>query len=85
MASSRRSIVLRSGEFQSGSWRPEKLSDALPHARGRLRPPMRQADRAIDWTRDNTATIVRKVRAADSAPGVLSYAARKKLLSLWRA
>jgi putative two-component system hydrogenase maturation factor HypX/HoxX len=39
--------------------------------RGRLRPPMRQADRAIDWTRDNTAMIVRKIRAADSAPGVL--------------
>src|SRR5271166_6948699 len=31
---------------------------------------MRQADRAIDWLRDNTAMIVRKVRAADSAPGV---------------
>ena len=39
--------------------------------RGRLRPPMRQADRAIDWMRDNTALIVRKIRAADSAPGVL--------------
>ena len=60
-----------SGEFKSGSWRPEKLIDALPRARGRLRPPMKQADRAIDWTRDNAATIVRKVRAADSAPGVL--------------
>ena len=31
---------------------------------------MRQADRAIDWMRDSTAMIVRKVRAADSAPGV---------------
>lgn len=60
-----------SGEFQSGSWRPEKLSDALSYARGRLRPPMRQADRAIDWMGDKTATIVRKIRAADSAPGVL--------------
>ena len=61
----------KSGEFQSGSWRPEKLSDALSYARGRLRPPMRQADRAIDWMGDKTATIVRKIRAADSAPGVL--------------
>jgi putative two-component system hydrogenase maturation factor HypX/HoxX len=33
---------------------------------------MRQADRAIDWRQDTTATIVRKIRAADSAPGVLS-------------
>ena len=62
---------IEAGEFQSGSWRPEKLSDALSYARGRLRPPMKQADRAIDWTRDDAAAIVRKVRAADSAPGVL--------------
>jgi putative two-component system protein, hydrogenase maturation factor HypX/HoxX len=59
------------GAFQSGSWRPEKLTDVSPHVSGRLRPPMRQADRAIDWMRDTTAMIVRKVRAADSVPGVL--------------
>ena len=63
---------IEAGEFKSGSWRPEKLSDALSYAHGRLRPPMKQADRAIDWTRDDAATIIRKVRAADSAPGVLS-------------
>src|ERR1019366_5233581 len=62
---------IEAGAYQSGSWRPEKLSDALSHARGRLRPPMNQADRAIDWTRDNAAEIIRKIRAADSAPGVL--------------
>ena len=33
---------------------------------------MKQLDhRAIDWTRHNTMAIVRRVRAADSAPGVL--------------
>jgi putative two-component system hydrogenase maturation factor HypX/HoxX len=62
---------IESGAYQSGSWRPEQLSDALSHARGRLRRPMKQADRAIDWTRDDATAIVRKVRAADSAPGVL--------------
>ena len=62
---------IEAGAYQSGSWRPETLSDALSHARGRLRPPMKQADRAIDWTRDSAEAIVRKVRAADSAPGVL--------------
>lgn len=62
---------IESGAYQSGSWRPEQLSDALAYARGRLRPPMKQADRAIDWARDNTDAIVRKVGAADSAPGVL--------------
>ncbi|MGH8276834.1 MAG: enoyl-CoA hydratase-related protein, partial [Steroidobacteraceae bacterium] len=63
------------GEFRSGSWQPEKLVHVSPQGsptlRGCLRPPMRQADRAIDWTRDKTALIVRKIRAADSAPGVL--------------
>ncbi len=63
---------LESGEYQSGSWRPEALSEALSYARGRLRPAMRQADRAIDWTCDKSAEIVRKIRAGDSAPGVLA-------------
>jgi putative two-component system hydrogenase maturation factor HypX/HoxX len=62
---------IETGEYRSGAWQPEKLTDVAPYVRGRLRPPMRQADRAIDWTRDNTAMIVRKIRAADSAPGVL--------------
>lgn len=63
---------IESGEVQSGAWEPETLADAAPRACGRLRPPMRQADRAIDWSRDKTAAIVRKIRAADSAPGVLA-------------
>jgi putative two-component system protein, hydrogenase maturation factor HypX/HoxX len=66
---------IESGEFRSGSWQPEKLPDVSPQGsppvRGCLRPPMRQADRAIDWMQDRTAIIVRKIRAADSAPGVL--------------
>ena len=47
--------------------RPLATIDRL---RGTLRPPMRQADRAIDWQRDDTATVVRKIRAADGMPGV---------------
>ena len=39
-------------------------------ARGSLRPLMRQADRALDWQADDTATILRKIRAADGFPGV---------------
>jgi putative two-component system hydrogenase maturation factor HypX/HoxX len=66
---------IESGEFRSGSWQPQKLSDVSsqgsPSLRGCLRPPMRQADRAIDWMQDSTALIMRKIRAADSAPGVL--------------
>jgi putative two-component system protein, hydrogenase maturation factor HypX/HoxX len=62
---------IESGKFQSGSWQPDLLTRASPDVRGCLRPPMRQADRAIDWMQDTTAMIVRKIRAADSASGVL--------------
>jgi putative two-component system protein, hydrogenase maturation factor HypX/HoxX len=66
---------IESGQFRSGAWQPQKLADAVSTesapSRGRLRPPMRQADRAIDWGRDTTERIVRTIRAADSAPGVL--------------
>jgi putative two-component system hydrogenase maturation factor HypX/HoxX len=41
-----------------------------PAARGRLRPVMKQADRAIDWRRDDTATLLRRIDAADGFPGV---------------
>ncbi len=34
------------------------------------RPPMRQADRAIDWRADDTATVLRKIRSADGHPGL---------------
>ncbi len=63
---------IETGEVQSGGWRPEPFSEAMSYARGRLRPPMKQVDRSIDWEKDSAASIIRKVRAADSAPGVLS-------------
>lgn len=37
---------------------------------GRARPAMRQADRAIDWSRDDTAAVLRRIRSGDGAPGV---------------
>ena len=49
---------------------PRALDCARPGVRGRARPAMRQADRAIDWVRDDSATVLRKVRAADGVPGV---------------
>lgn len=63
---------IETGEVQSGAWRPEPLCEAMSYARGRLRPSMKQADRSIDWEKDSAATVIRKLRAADSAPGVLS-------------
>ena len=38
---------------------------------GHWRAMMRQADRRIDWQVDDTASILRKIRAADGAPGLL--------------
>ena len=48
---------------------PTALS-SITAPRGRLRPLMRQADRAIDWQRDPTDLVLRKLRAADGVPGV---------------
>jgi putative two-component system protein, hydrogenase maturation factor HypX/HoxX len=45
----------------------DRMPTAVPGSR--LRPPMRPADRAFEWD-DRTETILRKIRAADGAPGV---------------
>jgi len=44
---------------------------ATAGARGRWRPAVQQADRRIDWDRDDTRTVLRKIHSADGAPGVL--------------
>ena len=49
--------------------KPRPLDAAHPGVRGRLRPLMRQADRAIDWQADDTANVLRKIRASDGTPG----------------
>jgi len=35
------------------------------------KPAMTQTDRSVDWGRDDTATVLRKIRASDGTPGVL--------------
>jgi putative two-component system hydrogenase maturation factor HypX/HoxX len=42
-----------------------------PRVSGRPRPVIRQPDRALDWNTDPTATVIRRVRAAEGHPGVL--------------
>jgi putative two-component system hydrogenase maturation factor HypX/HoxX len=39
--------------------------------RGRTWPLLRQAERAIDWQRDDTNKVLTKIRASDGSPGVL--------------
>ncbi|EME68631.1 sensor protein hoxX [Paramagnetospirillum caucaseum] len=36
-----------------------------------FKPAVKQAERAIDWSRDDTATVLRKIRSADGTPGLL--------------
>src|SRR5215831_13657831 len=57
--------------FASGSYRPEPLDYGRSGVTGRSRPPCRQADRRIDWSAEPTASVLAKLRAADSSPGVL--------------
>ncbi len=55
--------------FAAGDFVPTPLADCSD-VRGSLRPLMRQADRAIDWQRNDTATVLKKINAADGFPGV---------------
>jgi putative two-component system hydrogenase maturation factor HypX/HoxX len=48
---------------------PEPLDESAPDVTGRLRPSMRQADREFSWS-DSSASILRRIRAADGSPGV---------------
>lgn len=67
-----RCIFATIARFQDPTFTPEPLNYDRPDVHGRLRPAMKQADRAIDWQRDNTDTIIRKINAADSSPGLRS-------------
>jgi putative two-component system hydrogenase maturation factor HypX/HoxX len=63
--------VLRAIESIAAGGRAEPLDPAQPGVCGRLRPPMRQTDRAIDWQRHDTRAVLARIRAADGHPGVL--------------
>ncbi|MET8624816.1 hydrogenase maturation protein [Kitasatospora sp. NPDC004669] len=64
-------VLLAVQRYEGGLYTPEPLDYARPDVRGELRPPLRQEVRRIDWEQDDTATVLRKLRAADSQPGVL--------------
>lgn len=57
--------------YASGRHVPQRIEQGAPGVRGRTRPPMKQDDRRIDWSRDSTADVLRKIRASDGTPGVL--------------
>jgi len=57
-------------KFAQGDFKPVPLDTADPALLGRERTLMKQDERRIDWTRDDTATVLRKLRASDSFPGL---------------
>lgn len=57
--------------LQAPSFKPEPLDYGNPTVTGRLRPAMKQSDRAIDWQKHCSAEIVARIRAADGSPGLL--------------
>ena len=64
-------VLLAVERYQRGDYEPEPLDYHDPGTLGRLQPQMAQADRKIDWLKDNTETVMRKIRCADGFPGVL--------------
>jgi putative two-component system hydrogenase maturation factor HypX/HoxX len=59
----------------NGRAAPEPLDYDDPLVTGRPRPLLRQSERAIDWASDPTATVLRRIRAAEGHPGVLDTVA----------
>ncbi|MFC4493790.1 enoyl-CoA hydratase-related protein [Streptomyces ovatisporus] len=55
--------------YESGNWKPRSQHDGETDVT--VRPYFGQARRRIDWAADSCATVLRKLRAADSQPGVL--------------
>jgi putative two-component system protein, hydrogenase maturation factor HypX/HoxX len=64
-------VLLAVARFTSGRYRPEPLDYSRPDVWGQCRRPCRQADRRIDWQAEPTDSVLAKLRAADSSPGVL--------------
>jgi len=64
-------VLLTVARFEAGSYRPRPLDYGHPDVAGMYRPPCRQVDRKIDWPGEPTSSVLAKLRAADSSPGVL--------------
>ncbi|MGW2523894.1 enoyl-CoA hydratase-related protein [Streptomyces sp. NPDC001617] len=63
-------VMLAVERFAEGTHVPLE-QDAAGTADARLRPYLDQSVRRIDWVEDSTQDVLRKLRAADSQPGVL--------------
>lgn len=64
-------------KFESTAFIPEPLDYSNPEVKGRLHTPITTKDREINW-REPSDQIIRKIKAADSLPGVLDEIGGKK-------
>jgi putative two-component system hydrogenase maturation factor HypX/HoxX len=71
-------VLLAVERFAGGRYRPEPLDYSRTDVTGQLRPPCRQPDRGIDWLSEPTETVLARLRAADSSPGVLDVIADRE-------
>ncbi len=65
-----KAVLLAVERFEGGNFAPCRLDHPDPSVRGRERPSVRHTNRTIDWARDNTRTVLRKIHSADGMPGV---------------
>jgi putative two-component system hydrogenase maturation factor HypX/HoxX len=62
--------VLAALDRIAGGETPRRVQTGQVGVRGRERPLMRQADRALDWQRHSTDELLARLNAADGVPGV---------------
>ncbi|HEX5567484.1 MAG TPA: enoyl-CoA hydratase-related protein, partial [Streptomyces sp.] len=64
-------VLLAVERFACGAHVPRRHLPAADGGGPGRRPYLDQEVRRVDWSRDSTETVLRKLRAADSRPGVL--------------
>lgn len=57
--------------FENGHYIPEPLDYSKDDVRGRYRAYIQQSERRINWQEDSVEIILKKIRSADSHPGLL--------------
>lgn len=65
-----RAVLTAVERVQSGTFVPQRVQPGDPGVRGIARPMMKQADRALDWSRMTTDELLARIRASDGVPGV---------------
>jgi putative two-component system protein, hydrogenase maturation factor HypX/HoxX len=65
-----RAVLLALERLADPDFRPASLPENPDGSRGHWRPPLAATQRSIDWHRDDIATVLRRIRAADGFPGV---------------